>query len=216
MKTPNEICREFAARLLNFSEPLEGLRAYEIHPFSEGFIAEMLTALPPTSAYKPMPHPDSMVGTVATRLGLPLNDAAGISPFWANIAQALRLEVVRHTVALMLKCDPATMHPAVALLRDTAGYKIDIHPDSARKVATVQIYLARDQRAPHLGVRFYREGAGLCEFIETNAIPYLPGYGYMFARTDHSWHGVNEVLPQDGERNSLMLVYFNSPKTSFT
>jgi len=67
-------------------------------------------------------------------------------------------------------------------------------------------------------VRFYRQKrlANTPEsFIETDAVPYLPGSGYFFRRTEASWHAVMPTQEQDGERNSLMLVYFDSPKVGF-
>lgn len=105
-------------------------------------------------------------------------------------------------------------HPAVALIRDIPGYQIRPHPDSKHKLATVQVFLPSHTRAPHIGTRFYRKDGDA--FTETAAVPYLPGQGYFFRRTDNSWHGVEPTTQQDGVRDSLMLIYFDSPKAGFS
>lgn len=190
--------------------------AYQFQPFAPSEAAILVERLPPLAEYRPMPHPDSSRGDDHTRFALPLKEGAPVSPGWLRLAEHLKGEGVRHELCTMLDIDPATpMFPAVALVRDMPGYRIGIHPDTARKIATVQVYLAAHDRAPHIGVRFYSKTFMPGTFMEKAAIPYLPGTGYFFRRTDASWHGVNATTEADGERNSLMLIYFDSPKVGF-
>lgn len=210
------IAARFCAAIRDAQHARADFPALTFQPFDAATVNYMLGLLPPLAEYREMSHPDA---PRCTRYAIPLKQGAPVAGFWHRLADALKGEAVRRDICTMLGIDPATpMFPAIALLRDLPGYRIGIHPDTARKIATVQVYLSADDRVPHIGVRFYRQdrvAKDPTRFTETAAVPYLPGSGYFFRRTDASWHGVNATTEADGERNSLMLVYFDSPKIGF-
>ncbi len=213
------ITDDFVAGVERARRATAGFQAFTFSPFHWMTLIRMASLLPALEYYRPMPHPDSTVDQRARRFGLPLNASTiGLHhPFWDEVAAAMKSDPVRQAFAAKLEMDPADLgHPAVALIRDLPGYQISIHPDSQHKIATVQIYLASHTDSPHIGVRLYRQSAPRGEFVETAAIPYLPGSGYFFRRSDASWHGVSATSEQDGDRNSLMLVYFDSAKNGFS
>lgn len=168
----------------------------------------MLNELPTDNWYTQLSHIDAK----GKRLAMPL--MGGYGDPWHYFGEDMLDERVTAVVRRKLELGDQALYPRAALLRDYPGYSIRIHSDSPRKVATLQIYLAADDSAPHLGVRFYRENGA--EMVETGAVPYLPGSGYMFRRTPYSWHGVAETTEADGVRNSLMLIYFSDPRSDFT
>jgi hypothetical protein len=93
------------------------------------------------------------------------------------------------------------------LLRDLGGYKISIHCDSFRKAITTQYYLPRDESQLHLGTTFHekrRDGT----FEEVTTLEFAPNTGYAFPVVADSWHSVRQMNQDDGERNSLMLIYY--------
>lgn len=189
--------------------------AFTFQAFNAQTAAYMVVNLPPASAYRPLHHPDAVVDEQPTRFAFPLRYGSGLSPLWDCVLADLTGSIARHAIgaALDLTMDELA-HPAVALIRDIPGYQIRPHPDSKHKLATVQVFLPSHTRAPHIGTRFYRKDGDA--FTETAAVPYLPGQGYFFRRTDNSWHGVEPTTQQDGVRDSLMLIYFDSPKAGFS
>lgn len=99
------------------------------------------------------------------------------------------------------------LHPAAMLLRDLGGYKISIHCDTFRKAITTQYYLPRDASQLHLGTTFHEknhDGA----FVERKTLEFAPNSGYGFAVVAESWHSVRQMKSEDGERDSLMLIYY--------
>jgi len=96
--------------------------------------------------------------------------------------------------------------PWVAVFRDLPGYKNSPHPDGLEKIATVQIYTPPDGSRAHLGSRFMSSPA--YPAVTDKQIPYIPNRGYGFVVTQDTWHWVKETTPDDGVRESIMLLYF--------
>ena len=46
------------------------------------------------------------------------------------------------------------------------------------------------------------------EFQKIRSLEFLPNTGYAFPVTAESWHSVEQMNDSDGERNSLMLIYY--------
>lgn len=155
--------------------------------------------------YRPIEHVDAIEqdGT-STRWVLPIDRLGGT--FWPAISLAMHSIALQRAVFSSLDVSPRG-YPRVALIRDLPGYKIRVHADSPRKLATLQLYLAVDNSKPHIGVRFYRE-IGVEQYDECGQVGYLPGVGYCFEVTPFSWHGVNKTELSDGIRDSLMVVYY--------
>ncbi len=196
-------------------------------PFSAARYAAILNALPDDRHYQPLMHQDAVRpdGT-SSRLVLPLNDEglATLPPdqrdFWSDFAACMRSNPVRdaflshlepHIVARYghpLKDVPC--FPTARLGRDFDGYRITPHPDAANRVYTAQAYLPADDSMSQAGTTIYRrDDAG--EFHAVRRLSYLPDTAFCFARTDHTWHGV-ETLSLTRPRDNLHISAFDSPK----
>lgn len=182
-----------------FSYPF---RVGTFRPFPDGLYSAVLENLPDNSSYGELNHEDAEKGS---RTALLLDGDA--PPFWRGIAGALCGRRVEEIFRNHLGFEG----PAVAaarLLRDFAGYRIKPHPDSSKKLCTVQFYLPRNGDQCDLGTSFYSR-ADDGSFVEEQKLPFLPNTGYCFKVTPDSWHGCDFdqiVYP----RNTLILTYYKA------
>src|ERR1700761_7763137 len=92
------------------------------------------------------------------------------------------------------------------LYRDSDGYQIKPHPDTRKKVVTMQLYCPTDESQADLGTTLYQAslkglfhvGSYCLEPVKT--IPFLPNVGYAFvvlkayhSLSQMSWHGRPKV-----------------------
>ena len=110
-------------------------------------------------------------------------------------------------------------YPLPELFRETSGYAIKPHPDTRRKVVTMQIALPRDESQAELGTEFYklslnplhllREPRG---FVTVKRMPFVPNAAYAFTvlntLTLRSWHGRTMLTTQSGVRNSILNIWY--------
>jgi hypothetical protein len=97
--------------------------------------------------------------------------------------------------------------PLPNLIRDYPGYEIGIHPDTPRKVMTVQFYLPRDLTTANIGTVFHaRNPDG--SFARARQMVFRPNGGYAFPVGADTWHSVDKLDAAVPERNSLMLTYY--------
>lgn len=181
--------------------------------FPPWFYKMMLDHLPDETAYHDLDHRDAKrEDDTSTRQQftfrlteishLPIEQAG----LWETVHRILTSPPVERAMRRIFRIDPALkLKPRLSLIRDLPGYRIGIHPDVPSKVITCQFYLAKEGDT-HEGANFYRRGEGGFELART--MPFEPNTGYAFAVTPSSWHGVNVVTPEQGERNSLMLIYY--------
>ena len=99
------------------------------------------------------------------------------------------------------------MHPRPVLYTDLNGYAIKPHPDTRRKVLTMQIYLPQDESQRELGTAIYKispmgvfawKSYGL---VKDKTVPFLPNSGYAFvvihpaySLLRSSWHGREAII----------------------
>ena len=182
---------------------------------------ELLDRLPGDEALDPIIHPDAITADGRrTRylLDLTYDSLARIAPedqdFWeAMIAVFTAPEI---TQAIVAKFEPElrarfgnALPDLVAvpiLYRDYPGYRIGIHPDTARKIATLQFYLPEDESQMHLGTSFHRRTASGFDRLKTNE--FKPNSAYSFVRTEESWHSVDEMGPNENVRNTIALTFY--------
>ena len=111
--------------------------------------------------------------------------------------------------------------------RDTDGYRIKPHPDTRKKVVTMQLYCPPDASQQALGTTLYRASlkgllhvASYClEPVKT--IPFLPNVGYAFvvlkayhSLTRMSWHG-RPPIKTDQPRVSILNTFYINENAGF-
>ena len=120
---------------------------------------------------------------------------------------------------------PVPMHPRPVLYTDLNGYAIKPHPDTRRKVLTMQIYLPQDESQRELGTAIYKvspmgvfawKSYGLAR---ARTMPFLPNSGYAFvvihpaySLLRASWHGREAIsVPVEKPRLSILNTYYREP-----
>ena len=120
---------------------------------------------------------------------------------------------------------PIPMHPRPVLYTDLNGYAIKPHPDTRRKVLTMQIYLPQDDSQRELGTTIYKispmgvfawKSYGLAK---DKTLPFLPNTGYAFvvihpaySLLRSSWHGREAIsVPVEKPRLSILNTYYRDP-----
>lgn len=113
--------------------------------------------------------------------------------------------------------------PRPLLYRETQGYSIAPHPDTRRKLATVQIALTDDPAQSNLGTSMYRLSANPKDLLQTprgfkevKKHPFTRNSMFAFSVintvTMRSWHGRDALPAGCGIRNTLLQVYYADVK----
>src|SRR5580700_3401074 len=106
-----------------------------------------------------------------------------------------------------------------------SGEAIKPHPDTRRKVLTMQIYLPSDDSQRELGTAVYKispmgvfawKSYGL---VKDKTVPFLPNSGYAFvvihpafSLLRSSWHGREAItVPVEKPRLSILNTYYRDP-----
>ncbi|OKO81701.1 hypothetical protein [Bradyrhizobium sp. AS23.2] len=115
--------------------------------------------------------------------------------------------------------------PVVYVDRD--GYQIKPHPDTRKKVVTMQLYCPADASREALGTTLYKAslkglfhvGSYCLEPVKT--IPFLPNVGYAFvvlkayhSLTRMSWHG-RPPIKTDRDRVSILNTFYMNETAGF-
>jgi len=113
------------------------------------------------------------------------------------------------------------------IYRDRDGYQIKPHPDTRKKVVTMQLYCPADASQQALGTTLYRAslkglfhvGSYCLEPVKT--IPFLPNVGYAFVvlKANHSlskmsWHG-RPAIETDRPRISILNTFYANEDVGF-
>ena len=160
--------------------------------------------------------------------------------FWFAIRSALGSVELKETIfhklrtglSYRFKCDPeeARSLPGYALpelFHETAGYSIKPHPDTRKKVVTMQIALPEIQSqeeagkdgASQLGTEFYRRSVHPASWLRdpkgfevVKTMQFLPNSAYAFVVLNtmriKSWHGRSSLSSSCGVRNSLLNIWY--------
>jgi hypothetical protein len=109
------------------------------------------------------------------------------------------------------------------LFHETQGYSIKPHPDTRKKVVTMQVALPGDDSQRDLGTEFYRRSLHPSDWLReprgfqvAKRMPFLPNTAYAFSVLNtfslKSWHGKTAIPGALGERNSLLNIWYQDPQ----
>ncbi|WP_437229629.1 hypothetical protein SH661x_001542 [Planctomicrobium sp. SH661] len=201
--------------------------------------AQVIDSLPETSHYKPLTKYDQMDASTRHRMGLETKNLEALTSeqadLWFGVRDALGDPSVKRKVFRKLQngiafrfgiphseVEDAPGYPLPELYRETTGYSIKPHPDTRRKVVTMQMSLARDESQSDLGTTFYRLSPNPIHlfgefkgFAVAKQMSFSPNSAYAFVVlntiTKRSWHGRTELRAGCGTRNSLLNLYYADP-----
>jgi hypothetical protein len=206
--------------------------------FPEGIYSELLAQLPEPDMYEPFAYEKHSTDGASNRGRFQLVDArmekleGRTRSFWFGLRDALGAPEFKAAVFGKLRAGLAFRlgtseaeaartpgYPLPELFRETKGYAIKPHPDTRRKVVTMQIALPWDESQQHLGTEFYRRSLNpLHLFREPRGFeivkqaPFLPNTAYAFsvinALTLKSWHGRTTLGADAGVRNTILNIWY--------
>ena len=236
------------ARILDHMIAAVETAPYSSEPFphfhTRGFVpddvyAQLLELLPADDAYQPFGYDRHQTDgkTNRKRFCLTTKYLDRVSPgqrtFWDSLRRAFGSAALKDTVYTKLAPGLAIRSglpvgrtgelPGFAcpeLFRETDGYCITPHPDTRKKVVTMQFALAHDDAQAPLGTEFYsrslnpmawlREPRG---FDTVKRMPFVSNAVYAFVVlntiTLKSWHGRTTIPGSHGTRNSLLNIWYD-------
>ncbi|HLG82474.1 MAG TPA: hypothetical protein VKY22_15770 [Bradyrhizobium sp.] len=120
-----------------------------------------------------------------------------------------------------------TLFAKPVIYRDSDGYEIKPHPDTRKKVVTMQLYCPEDDSQAALGTTIYQASLkGLLHprsycLEPVKTIPFIPNIGYAFvvlkayhSLTQMSWHGRPKITT-DKARISILNTFYASEQAGF-
>jgi hypothetical protein len=202
--------------------------------FPADFYRDLVRSVP-TEGYDP-------ITSTKTRMALRLYGdnvdkiERALRPAWSAVSTVLTSKAVEQAIRNKLqdgleirargdKLPSAAEVKLVAkpvVYRDTDGYQIKPHPDTRKKVVTMQLYCPTDGGQEALGTTLYRAslkgllhpGSYCLEPVKT--IPFLPNVGYAFvvlkayhSLTKMSWHGRPPIKTNEPRVTILNTFYMN-------
>ena len=239
-KQPNdaltaELIRHAAASINaadHFSRPFPHIFFRDFFP--DDFYRELIGKVP-TNGYVPIKSDGS-------RMSLPFHGEhmekvdPALRDIWAAVSNMLTSAELEQAVRSRLRdgleirargdkvsgADALRLLPRPVLYRDRNGYQIKPHPDTRKKVVTMQLYCPADNSQEELGTTLYRAslkgltcvGSYFLEPVKT--LPFLPNVGYAFvvlkayhAPLGMSWHGRPQITtPIEQPRLSILNTYY--------
>ncbi|MGY3608352.1 MULTISPECIES: hypothetical protein [unclassified Bradyrhizobium] len=207
--------------------------------FPADFYRDLVRSIP-TDGYDPI------TGT-GTRMALRLYGEnvekidPSLRPAWAAVSVMLTSMEVEHAVRDRLhdgleirargdkvaRPDDLKLVAKPVVYWDRDGYQIKPHPDTRKKVVTMQLYCPADSSQEALGTTLYRAslrglfhvGSYCLEPVKT--IPFLPNLGYAFvvlkayhSLTKMSWHG-RPPIKTDRPRISMLNTFYMNEDVGF-
>lgn len=189
--------------------------------FSPEVYKEILMRLPEDHDYDFIDHPDAILpdGRKTRKLlDLTEKNIQRLHPdnqnFWREIHKVVTskelLDAIvtkfRQKIVAQLGENLPEMVIVPIFYRDYPGYRIGVHTDAPFKVATMQFYFPKDESQIHLGTSFHQKIDNQFPILKTNQ--FKPNSGYAFARTDSSWHSVQQMAAYESIRNTLALTIY--------
>ncbi len=207
--------------------------------FPKDFYRDLIRSTP-TQGYDPI------TGT-GTRMALRLYGEnvekidASLRPAWAAVSAMLTSESIERAIRKRLhdgleirargdkvaSAADLTLVAKPVVYVDRDGYRIKPHPDTRKKVVTMQLYCPADASQEALGTTLYKAslkglfhvGSYCLEPVKT--IPFLPNVGYAFvvlkayhSLTRMSWHG-RPPIKTDRDRVSILNTFYMNETVGF-
>lgn len=202
--------------------------------FPPDFYAELVKAIP-NEGFESISRDGTrlelrLYGDNIGKIESPLRD------MWASVSAALTSRDVENAIRGQLSqgleirargdkvasADALTMVAKPVLYLDKDGYKIKPHPDTSKKVVTMQLYCPADDRQRELGTTLYQTSlkglmhVGSYGLEPVKTFPFLPNVGYAFvvlkayhSLTRMSWHGRPTIKTSlEQPRISLLNTYY--------
>jgi len=194
----------------------------------------------PTEGYDP-------IIDTGTRMALRLYGAnvekidPALRPLWSAVSTMLTSKMVERAIRNRLHdgleirargdrvagADDLKLVAKPVVYRDSDGYQIKPHPDTRKKVVTMQLYCPTDASQQALGTTLYRASlkgllhVGSYCLEPVKAIPFLPNTGYAFvvlkanhSLTNMSWHG-RPRIKTDQPRVSILNTFYVNEDVGF-
>jgi hypothetical protein len=215
------------------------------HFQARGFVPDdvyrrLLELLPTDASYEPFGYERHQTAGVSNRHRFRLLAAsldrldAERRTFWYSLRHAFGSRELKQAVYRKLapglslrfgvaesRVDEVAGFACPELFRETDGYSITPHPDTRKKLVTMQFALAADDSQEALGTEFYRRSlnplAWLREprgFDTVKRMPFVANAVYAFAvlntLTLKSWHGRTTIQGHQGTRNSLLNIWYGA------
>lgn len=202
---------------------------------------EMLALLPEDSQYEAFAYEKHSNDGASNRGRFQLTDAwldrlsGRQRSLWQGVRDALGAPEFKNAVFQKLcvglafrfnlpedKASRVPAYPLPELFRETSGYSIKPHPDTRKKIVTMQIALPADRTQQHLGTQFYRRSLNPLHLLReprgfevAKQPPFLPNVAYAFsvinALSLKSWHGRTTLAGEVGVRNTILNIWYADP-----
>ena len=207
--------------------------------FPAAAYSELLASLPDDSQYEAFEYEKNRGKSGAsTRLRFRMHDEwlarlpARQRSFWYAVRQSLGSAALKTAVFEKVKVGLSFRFSVPAekvneieafalpeLFREVSSYRIKPHPDTRRKIVTMQISLPADDSQPDLGTEFYRRSLNPLHlarepygFEVVKRTPFLPNSAYAFSVLNNvtwkSWHGRSTLPPSCGVRNTILNIWY--------
>ena len=207
--------------------------------FPADFYRDLVRSVP-TEGYDP-------IIDTGTRMALRLYGAnvekidPALRPLWSAVSTMLTSKMVERAIRNRLHdgleirargdrvagADDLKLVAKPVVYRDSDGYQIKPHPDTRKKVVTMQLYCPTDASQQALGTTLYRASlkgllhVGSYCLEPVKAIPFLPNTGYAFvvlkanhSLTNMSWHG-RPRIKTDQPRVSILNTFYVNEDVGF-
>ncbi|HWL07943.1 MAG TPA: hypothetical protein VNQ76_06045 [Planctomicrobium sp.] len=165
---------------------------------------------------------------------------ADIQEFWYTLRSVLGSVAIKEAVFQKLNgglsyrysCSPDKArslegYALPELFHETQGYQIKPHPDTRKKVVTMQIALPEDAGGANLGTEFYRRSLNPASWLRSpkgfdivKTMPFVPNAAYAFVVLNtirlKSWHGRSVLNEACGVRNSILNIWYEKAEHANT
>ena len=202
--------------------------------FPDELYQEILSSFPDNAVFKQLNKENTRL-TFSLLASAPKLDSK-IRDLWLSVSSLLTSGELQHAVRDRLSegleirrraeslasADDLQMRANPVIYKDLEGYRIPPHPDTRKKVVTMQVYCPSDDSLHDLGTTLYKISAkGLLKpsshFLEpVKTFPFLPNVGYAFvvlkpwhSLLKTSWHGRPTISTGGSkQRVSILNTYY--------